>query len=339
MHLNSAPSGKTPLVSIIIPTYNRGGVIRKAIESALNQAYSHREIIVVDDGSTDDTEAVVSAFSGVTYIRQDRQGQGAARNKGLRHARGSFIASLDSDDTWSEGFLSRCMGKLQKHQLDFVFTNWRQETAGGHWVDSLERYDFLKPFLGTAPGEDWIHLDNPNLRKLYLSGCPSPSSSAVIRRSSMGSGWPENFKIADDWVLFLDILMNRKCSAAFTMEKLWYKKSGPDNVYDGRNSMEVLRYLGVEDHHLMIRRFSPHFTESELKFVRKIHTANMLKLSGMYLSSMNLKYSLALIRQVFRKEPVYLWAVLAGATQRKTARLAASFIKFFSSLIHPTGTK
>ena len=91
------PTG--PLVSVIIPAYNAGPYIADTLESALGQTYPHREIIVVDDGSTDDTERRVEPYlRQIRYIRQENGGEGKARNRGLRAATGDYIALLDADD-------------------------------------------------------------------------------------------------------------------------------------------------------------------------------------------------------------------------------------------------
>jgi GT2 family glycosyltransferase len=94
-------TGEPGLVSIVIPTYNRAYIIGQAIESVLAQTYDNVEVVVVDDGSTDDTAAVVGRYGPkVRYIRQANAGVSAARNRGLREARGEFLALLDSDDAW-----------------------------------------------------------------------------------------------------------------------------------------------------------------------------------------------------------------------------------------------
>jgi glycosyltransferase involved in cell wall biosynthesis len=92
-----------PTVSVIIPTYNRANFIDKAIKSVLNQNYQDFEIIVVDDGSTDNTEETVKSFNNfkIRYIcHTNNQGVSAARNNGIRASRGKYIALLDSDDEW-----------------------------------------------------------------------------------------------------------------------------------------------------------------------------------------------------------------------------------------------
>lgn len=90
-----------PLVSVIIPTYNREAFIAQAVQSVLNQTYTNIEIIVVDDGSTDNTREVLKEYDRrITYIYQERSERSGARNAGVRHSVGNYIAFLDSDDAW-----------------------------------------------------------------------------------------------------------------------------------------------------------------------------------------------------------------------------------------------
>lgn len=96
-----------PAVSVIVPTYNCGRFIAEALESILRQTRRPDQIAVVDDGSTDDTDQVVSQFSGIEYIRQRNAGVSAARNTGLAAARGQFVTFLDADDRWRPKFVER----------------------------------------------------------------------------------------------------------------------------------------------------------------------------------------------------------------------------------------
>ena len=100
--MNSVSDGsEAPLVSVIIPSYNRAHFIAETIESVLRQTHRNIEIIIIDDGSVDETRSVVERFgSKVRYVWQENAGVGAARNHGLRLARGKYIAFLDSDDLW-----------------------------------------------------------------------------------------------------------------------------------------------------------------------------------------------------------------------------------------------
>jgi glycosyltransferase involved in cell wall biosynthesis len=91
----------TPMVSVIIPTYNRAAMVQEAVASVLTQTYSDFELIVVDDGSFDDTARVLNSYSGrIRVHRQDNRGVSAARNAGIAMAKGTLIAFLDSDDLW-----------------------------------------------------------------------------------------------------------------------------------------------------------------------------------------------------------------------------------------------
>jgi glycosyltransferase involved in cell wall biosynthesis len=95
-----------PSVSVVIPTYNYGHFVVGAVESVLAQTYSDYEVIVIDDGSTDDTRQRLAPFSDrIRYVYQENQGLSAARNRGIAEARGELIALLDSDDRWHPGFL------------------------------------------------------------------------------------------------------------------------------------------------------------------------------------------------------------------------------------------
>ncbi len=108
--------------SAIIPTYNRSASVARAIESALAQTHPPLEVLVCDDGSTDETAATVEAFAErdrrVQYLplQAHAGGPGAARNAGIRNARGRFVAFLDDDDTWEPGFLQSVLVHLMRDQ-------------------------------------------------------------------------------------------------------------------------------------------------------------------------------------------------------------------------------
>jgi glycosyltransferase involved in cell wall biosynthesis len=106
--MNDQLNGKSePLVSVIIPTYNRAVMVGRAIESVLAQVFRNYELIVVDDGSEDGTGRVLSQYRDrITVLRQSRRGVSAARNLGIRKSKGRLIAFLDSDDLWLPDKLS-----------------------------------------------------------------------------------------------------------------------------------------------------------------------------------------------------------------------------------------
>ena len=95
---NHQHSLKTPLVSVVIPCYNQAHFLGEAIESVFKQTYKHFEIVVVDDGSTDNTSEVARRYSGIRCIEQVNQGLSAARNTGIRESKGEYLVFLDADD-------------------------------------------------------------------------------------------------------------------------------------------------------------------------------------------------------------------------------------------------
>jgi glycosyltransferase involved in cell wall biosynthesis len=114
------------LVSIIIPTYNRSAFLPRAIESIRAQTFPEWELLIVDDGSTDDTSAVVASFTDrrIAYLRKEHSGVSASRNAGIRVARGPWISFLDSDDYWQPGKLERQINTLVREpQYRVAFTN------------------------------------------------------------------------------------------------------------------------------------------------------------------------------------------------------------------------
>jgi glycosyltransferase involved in cell wall biosynthesis len=107
---------KKPMVSVIIPTYNRGWVLREAVDSVLAQDFKDLELIVVDDGSTDNTRQILDSYDqDLIVLRQPNKGVSAARNRGIDAARGRLVAFLDSDDLWLPRKLSS--------QVDFFNSN------------------------------------------------------------------------------------------------------------------------------------------------------------------------------------------------------------------------
>ena len=113
--ITTAPR-QTPLVSVVIPTYNRRAYIGACLESVLNQDFGNFEVIVVDDGSTDGTEETVKPhLSQIRYIRQENRGAAAARNVGVRNAAGTYIAFMDSDDLSTPNHLRDLVDFLNCH--------------------------------------------------------------------------------------------------------------------------------------------------------------------------------------------------------------------------------
>src|SRR5919112_808436 len=125
-----SPNTSRPLVSVVVPSYNYGHLIRETLESLAAQTYEHWECVVVDDGSKDDTRAVVEAYAAgdprVRYVWQENARQGAARNNGLRHSSGDYFQFLDADDLLEPHKFERQVEYLESHpEVDVVYSGVR----------------------------------------------------------------------------------------------------------------------------------------------------------------------------------------------------------------------
>jgi glycosyltransferase involved in cell wall biosynthesis len=151
-----------PTVSVIIPTYNYAHFISEAVQSVLDQTYQNFEILIIDDGSTDNTRDVVLKLmentNKIRYFYQANQGLSAARNRGIREAKSEYVALLDSDDIWLKKFLEKMTAKIEegfdwvvcdnvKEYID-VSTNYIERLIETREID--EKWDFaelIKQFL------------------------------------------------------------------------------------------------------------------------------------------------------------------------------------------------
>ncbi|HET9530055.1 MAG TPA: glycosyltransferase [Blastocatellia bacterium] len=141
-----------PRVSVVIPTYNRAELLNETIKSVLNQSFKALEIIVVDDGSTDDTREVVSGLNGpIKYIYQENKGRSAARNRGFKLSSGEYICFLDSDDLFSLEKVGRQVELLDSHkEIGFVYSDYAFIDRSGMLLDKpliYSRHPLQKGFI------------------------------------------------------------------------------------------------------------------------------------------------------------------------------------------------
>ena len=182
----------TPTVSVVLPTYNRAHLLPRAIESVLAQTYTDFELIVVDDGSGDDTPAVMARYDDprVRYVRYEpNQGANHARNVGIREARGPFISFQDSDDDWFPEKLAKNMAAFETAapEVGVVYS--------GYWkyVDASENRIYI-PLPWVKRRDGWIHEEL--LRNNFVT-----TQAAVVRRECFDrSGyWLEGLPGKQEW--------------------------------------------------------------------------------------------------------------------------------------------
>ena len=189
---------KDPLVSIIIPAYNAEKYIKTTINSALKQTYQNIEIIVIDDGSTDKTKNIIQSIQDprIIYIHQENQGQSAARNAGIKIAKGEYIALLDSDDL----FLPQ---KIEK-QVNFL------EIHPDCGVCYCKIYNFFddrpdKLFYNPVPNYSGFIFD-----KLLKHSVVNPLT-AVLRKEHLEryGGFKDDWRRCDEQYLWLKLAFNK----------------------------------------------------------------------------------------------------------------------------------
>lgn len=181
------------LVSVIIPTYNSASFLPKAIDSVLKQTVSDLELIVADDGSTDDTAAVIAAIgdSRVKHLALEHRGRSPARNSGIQHAVGRYVAFLDADDWWTKDKLARQLALFaQNERLGLVFCWLRQIGPDGKLLRSVRGID------GVGDGQgDWL------FERLLFGNIGGPGSTVLISRQCLDQvgGFRPDLAYAEDW--------------------------------------------------------------------------------------------------------------------------------------------
>lgn len=186
-----------PLVSVIMPVYNRADTIRRAVDSVLNQDWKNLELIVVDDGSNDDSVKILESYGdSLNLITQENQGAYFARNHALKFVNGEFIAFIDSDDYWLPHRISSQIPLFDRSKIGLVFGNARVERRG-HDGNANKLSNFFNCFP-------------PSRGKVTKELCFQnfiPQSSVIIRRECYNrfAGFFTGNKRASDYVKWFEL--------------------------------------------------------------------------------------------------------------------------------------
>lgn len=206
-----------PLVSIIIPAYNAGRFIGRALNGVLAQTHTEWEIIVVEDGSHDDTQAIIERFAAsvpqkVSYENSGYNlGVSATRNRAMTHVRGDVIAFLDADDWWMPEHLSAGLQTLEKG-ADICY-------SGFHIYDESTQ-KVIESAIPSLP-------ENP-LASLFKSNFIQTSSLVMLSRraAEMGGGFDVNLKVGEDCDYWMSILSHGLVMACTGQQTCYYTKHG-----------------------------------------------------------------------------------------------------------------
>lgn len=253
-----------PKISIIIPTFNCGKYIVNAIISALNQTYKNIEVVIIDDGSTDDTFYVVKPFADknlIRYYRQENMGVAEARNMGIRVSDGEFIAYVDADDEIDRKLVERCFNQLSDEFTDFCITDITRVFVVGNVLKKetcrspVPKGDFVCGILN----EDFS-LRTPFIRKQVIIDLGMYDSSMKTR---------------EDWDMNIRMILNNH-SFSYVKEPLYHYHIRMDSLMRGDRATSYNCTLALlEKHHKVIAR-------SGDKNVQKIYAVNMWWLGRKY---------------------------------------------------------
>jgi len=248
-----------PTVSVVIPTYNRAALIARSIQSVLNQSYADFELLVIDDGSTDETASVVARFFDprVNYVRlPSNAGVSAARNAGIRISKGKFIAFQDSDDEWLSDSLAKHMSVFERSSLNLgvVYSDMHQMLK-----DGSVRYH-ASPTV--VPGR----LINPTTQfyEVYMLG----TQSVLIKRECLDATgyFNEELPALEDLELF--IRMSRRFDF-FRIPEPLVRYYETDGLSKNRHATLLARKLLVKQYYKELLLHAPFFLFKEWLWVHK----------------------------------------------------------------------
>lgn len=272
-----------PLVSVVVPNYNCARFIEAALDSALAQSYPHVEIVVVDDGSTDDSLAVLARYgSRIRVVGQTNQGVSAARNRGIAESRGELIAFLDADDEWHPEKLAKQVPLFERPAVGLVY-------CGLEYIDEAGR-----PLGTNLTGRRGRVLREIALLQgtIVLAG----GSTAVVRRECFEQAGPFDRKLstAADWDMWRRIACRYEVDVA--REPLMRYRLRPGSMH---RNVDVFA-------HDMLHGFAQMYADPAAAEVwslkRRSYATLYLMLSGSYLHARRWRSSLA-----YAARSVWMW--------------------------------
>ena len=259
------------LVSTVIPTFNRGSLVTRAVKSAIRESQDGDEIIVVDDGSTDDTEERLRPyFDRIRYIKTENGGAGRARNRGIQEAQNPLIAFLDSDDEWMEGKLKLCRNLMEaRSDILYCFSNMAVTHADGrtegcfliNWHNDERPWDEI-----LAPGIDYSLIanlpDNFHDFKVYIGdmylnlarAIYVVTSTTVVRKYQAGEAlhFEPEIPTYEDWLCFGRLAKVGK-GAYMDIETAWQhghdssRLTDADSLINAQTRIKILERLWGQD--------------------------------------------------------------------------------------------
>ena len=328
---------RQPFVSVVVTTFNQAPYIGPALESVFRQSYGSYEVIVIDDGSTDETPRVLAPFeSKIIHVRQANQGVAGARNRGVSKARGELVAFLDGDDLWEPNKLaSQVAAAVANPQSGLIVTDGVQ-FDGTQIIEESLIGPSERQFLDADGGVTTISEAH---RKLLAWNFISSVSQVMMPRAVLESIGPSDtsFALVSDWDLYLRI--SRLYPVSVIGGKLVRWRYLPSSA-SGPEALRRLRW-GVEG--LSLRRKHLRFSSRELQgFLRRVLRTQAFTIAqGAYLYGLETDRPLAakILRRLLLKPYAALPAasfLLALYTPRIVTAALGPFVRALLGARPPT---
>ncbi len=230
-----------PIVSIVIPLFNKETTILRAVNSVFSQTNKNFELIIVNDGSTDNSAKLVESLSGddrIRLITQNNAGPGAARNRGIREAKTDLIAFLDADDEWLPGFLDAVLNLRVKFPDCEVF-------GTSFYISENSAPLYLSPVFSLYK-KDWEGII-PNYLDVILKGYPFNASSVAVSKSALerAGGFPEGIRYGCDVDTWIRLSFHSKIAFINTPYSIYH--------YEAENRSSLLYESMPEDYYPSIQ--------------------------------------------------------------------------------------
>ena len=293
-------------MSVVIPAYNAEATVRRTLESAASQTHRNIEIIIVDDGSTDSTADIVSQFASIdpraTVLRQGNLGVAAARNSGMNHASGDYIAPLDADDIWHPTKIEKQLRVIERRSsIGLVYTWYRI-------IDEADRViETPAPALARGHVFTWLIVEN------FIGNASSP----LIRKSILeqSGGYDISLRAAgaegaEDLRMQFDIASLAEVD--FVPEYLvGYRRSS--------GAMSAKYQTMLRSQYLVLKHIRQHWPTLPRKLFRWSE-GEAAAYYGMLLASKDRRAGIGLLALAINKDPVAAWHLIAKPVYRNLRR-------------------